>query len=172
MLPKKIVFVGPMGAGKTTIGRLLASQLQLPFRDSDAVIEERSGANIPWIFDVEGEEGFRQRETTVLSDLLLDYAPFVLATGGGVVLKEKNRQLLKEADVEVVYLVADIEHLIKRTEKDKKRPLLNVPNPARQIRKLLNERDPLYREVATRILITDARSPKLVVKELIRLLDS
>ncbi|MGH1484899.1 MAG: shikimate kinase AroK [Cellvibrionaceae bacterium] len=162
--PQKIVLVGPMGAGKSTIGRLLSKQLQLPFKDSDTVIEERSGANIPWIFDVEGEEGFRQRETAVLQDLLKEPS-LVLATGGGIVLMDENRRLLKELADVVIYLSADAEHLIRRTEKDKKRPLLQVADPQQQIRKLLDERDPLYREVATRIVTTDTRSPKIVAKE-------
>ena len=162
--PQKIVLVGPMGAGKSTIGRLLSKQLQLPFKDSDTVVEERCGADIPWIFDVEGEEGFRQRETSVLQDLL-EEASLVLATGGGIVLKDENRHLLKRADI-VIYLFAEAEHLIRRTEKDKKRPLLQVPNPEEKIRNLLVERDPLYREVATHIIETDSRSPKIVAKEI------
>ncbi len=162
--PQKIVLVGPMGAGKSTIGRLLSKQLQLPFKDSDTVIEERSGADIPWIFDVEGEDGFRQRETAVLKDLMHE-ASLVLATGGGIVLRPENRELLEKADV-VIYLSADAEHLVSRTEKDKKRPLLQVPNPKQKILDLLEERDPLYREVATRIVTTDTRSPKIVAKEI------
>ncbi len=162
--PQKIVLVGPMGAGKSTIGRLLSKQLQLPFKDSDTVIEERSGADIPWIFDVEGEDGFRQRETAVLRDLMYE-ASLVLATGGGIVLRPENRELLKKADV-VIYLSADPEHLVSRTEKDKKRPLLQVADPKQKILDLLEERDPLYREVATRIVTTDTRSPKIVAKEI------
>jgi shikimate kinase len=168
--PQKIVLVGPMGAGKSTIGRLLSRQLTLPFKDSDTLIEERSGADIPWIFDVEGEVGFRQRETAVLEDTLNDSA-FVLATGGGIVLRMENRQLLKQADV-VIYLSAEPEHLIRRTEKDKKRPLLQVPDREQKIKNLLKERDPLYREVATRIVTTDTRSPKLVAKEIAKTLEN
>ena len=164
LTPQKIILVGPMGAGKTTIGRLLAKNLSLPFKDSDSEIEERTGADIPWIFDVEGEEGFRQRESSVLADLLREKS-LVLATGGGIVLKEENRALLKQADV-VIYLLADSEQLIKRTGKDKNRPLLNVVDPAKQIQHLLSERESLYREVATRIVETDSRSPKLVAKEI------
>lgn len=161
---QKIVLVGPMGAGKSTIGRLVSKQLNLPFKDSDHVIEERCGADIPWIFDVEGEDGFRQRETAVLKDLIKEPA-LVLATGGGIILKQENRQLLSQADL-VVYLRADVEHLLQRTEKDKKRPLLQVDNPRQKIIDLLAERDSLYREVATRIVTTDTRSPKLVAKEI------
>lgn len=162
--PQKIVLVGPMGAGKSTIGRLVSKQLQLPFKDSDHVIEERCGADIPWIFDVEGEEGFRQRETAALKDLMNE-ASLVLATGGGIILREENRQLLKQAD-EVIYLSADIEHLLRRTAKDKKRPLLQVADPRQKMLELLKQRDPLYRSVATRIVVTDSRSPKLVAKEI------
>jgi shikimate kinase len=168
--PQKIVLVGPMGAGKSTIGRLLSKHLNLPFKDSDTVIEERSGADIPWIFDVEGEDGFRQRETSVLSDML-DESSLVLATGGGIVLRTENREILKRADV-VIYLSADADHLIRRTAKDKKRPLLQVPDREEKIRTLLEERDSLYREVATRIVTTDTRSPKLVAKEIAKSLEN
>ncbi|MGH1439619.1 MAG: shikimate kinase AroK [Cellvibrionaceae bacterium] len=164
LFPQKIVLVGPMGAGKSTIGRLVSKQLNIPFKDTDHVIEERCGADIPWIFDVEGEDGFRQRETAVLQDLMLE-SSLVLATGGGIILKQENRQALKQADM-VVYLCADVEQLVRRTEKDKKRPLLQVANPRQKVIDLLNERDPLYREVATRIVTTDTRSPKLVAKEI------
>lgn len=162
--PQKIVLVGPMGAGKSTIGRLVSKQLDIPFKDSDHVIEARCGADIPWIFDVEGEEGFRQRETAVLQDMMME-SSLVLATGGGIILREKNRLLLKQADV-VIYLCADVEHLVRRTEKDKKRPLLQVADPRQKIIELLAERDPLYREVATHVVTTDTRSPKLVAKEI------
>ena len=164
---QKIVLVGPMGAGKSTIGRLLSKQLQIPFKDSDTVVEERSGADIPWIFDVEGEQGFRQRETAILRELL-DESSLVLATGGGIVLMEENRQLLKQAGV-VIYLSATPEDLFKRTWKDKSRPLLQVDDPEARIRTLLKERDPLYREVATHIVTTDSRSPKLAASEIAKL---
>ncbi len=162
--PRKIVLVGPMGAGKSTIGRLLARQLSLPFKDSDAEIEARCGADIPWIFDVEGEDGFRQRETAVLESLINE-SSLILATGGGIVLKEENRALISKADI-VIYLVADIDQLVKRTEKDKKRPLLQVANPEQKIRELIEQRDALYREVATRIVMTDSRSPKVLAKQI------
>lgn len=153
-----------MGAGKTTIGRLLAKRLSLPFKDSDSEIEERAGADIRWIFDVEGEEGFRQRETAVLSDLLQQKF-LVLATGGGIVIREENRHLLSQADA-VIYLSATPEQLLKRTQKDKKRPLLNVPDPEHQMCKLLKEREPLYRALATKIVMTGTRNPKVVANEI------
>jgi len=155
-----------MGAGKSTIGRLLASQLGLSFLDSDRIIEERTGADIPWIFDVEGEEGFRQRESAVLSDLL-DAEPAVLATGGGIVLKDVNRQRLRSAEGKVFYLSASIDQLLERTSKDKKRPLLQVENPEAKIRELLEQRDRLYVEVSDYVVKTDRRSPKAVVQEII-----
>jgi shikimate kinase len=164
LAPQKIILIGPMGAGKSTIGRLLARLLALPFKDSDAEIEERCGADIPWIFDVEGEEGFRLRETAVLKSLCKESA-LILATGGGIILNEENRALISQADI-VIYLVADIEQLVKRTEKDKKRPLLQVADPEQKIRQLISERDALYREVATRIVMTDARSPKILAKQI------
>lgn len=166
---QKVVLVGPMGAGKSTIGRLLASLLSLPFRDSDHVVEEKSGADIPWIFDVEGEDGFRDRETAALKELMSE-EHLVLATGGGIVLREENRALLKLADA-VVFLTADPDHLVQRTYKDKKRPLLQVDNPRHKILSLLKERDPLYREVATHIVMTDTRSPKSVAQGIVSDLD-
>ncbi|MFT6221496.1 MAG: shikimate kinase [Candidatus Endobugula sp.] len=161
---KKVALVGPMGAGKSTIGRLLANYLQLPFSDSDHVVEEKSGADIPWIFDVEGEEGFRDRETAVLESLLGE-GPIVLATGGGIILREKNRQLLQQADA-VVYLKADTERLVQRTMKDKNRPLLQVDDPRQKILELLAERDPLYCAVATHTVTTDSRSPKVIAQQI------
>lgn len=159
-----IVLVGPMGAGKSTIGKLLAGILHLPFADSDRVIEERTGADIPWIFDVEGEDGFRLRETAALRDLLAE-GPMVLATGGGIVLREENRQLLK-GDSIVVYLTASVDQLVERTHKDKKRPLLQVADPEAKIRELIAQRHPLYQEVADLVIQTDRRGPKAVAQDI------
>ncbi|MEX1033285.1 MAG: shikimate kinase AroK [Cellvibrionaceae bacterium] len=164
--PTPIILGGPMGAGKSTIGRMVANLLSLDFRDTDHIIEKRTGADIPWIFDVEGESGFRDREAAVLKETLAS-SGFVLATGGGIVTREANRALLKQHGP-VVYLTADIEHLIERTARDKKRPLLQVENPRERIAELFKARDPLYREVATCIVKTDRRSPKLVAEEIVR----
>ena len=164
-MASSIVLVGPMGAGKSTIGKVLAGLLHVPFFDSDRVIEERTGADIPWIFDMEGEEGFRLRESAVLADLLKQSCG-VIATGGGIVMREDNRQLLKE-NGSVVYLTASTEQLVERTYKDKKRPLLQVDDPESKIRELIQLRDPLYREVSDVIVATDRRSPKVVAQEII-----
>ncbi len=163
-MSQSLILVGPMGAGKSTIGKLLASILNLPFSDSDRVIEEKTGADIPWIFDMEGEEGFRLRETAVLSELLQD-EPMVIATGGGIVMREENRRLLK-GDGVVVYLTASINQLVERTYKDKKRPLLQVDDPEAKIRELIALRDPLYTDVADLVVQTDRRSPKMVAQEI------
>ncbi len=159
-----IFLVGPMGAGKSTIGRLLASELNLSFRDSDRVIEERTGADIPWIFDMEGEEGFRERETAVLTELSTE-TNVVIATGGGIILREQNRTIMKSSGF-VCYLTASIDQLVERTSRDKKRPLLQVENPRQKIIDLLSLRDPLYRDAADFVINTDRRSPKAVAQEI------
>ena len=126
-LPKRVVLVGPMGAGKSTIGRMLAKELGYRFLDSDRIIEERCGANIPWIFDVEGEDGFRQRETAMLDELSNEMGT-VLATGGGAVMRAENRGLLKKNSV-VIYLKTSIDQQVERTRKDRNRPLLQNDDP-------------------------------------------
>lgn len=162
-----IILIGPMGAGKTTIGKLLASSTSRVFKDTDHIIEERTGADIPWIFDVEGESGFRDREQNLLHELLSsDLNEFVLATGGGIVERPENRELLKSVKT-VVYLHPDVEQLIIRTSKDKKRPLLAVENPAQRVRELFERRDPLYREVADLVIDTDRRAPKHVAETIL-----
>ncbi|MBW7473059.1 shikimate kinase AroK [Marinobacter sp. M216] len=164
-LPKRVVLVGPMGAGKSTIGRMLAKELGYRFLDSDRIIEERCGANIPWIFDVEGEEGFRQRETAMLEELASE-AKTVLATGGGAVMRPENRQLLKQ-DAVVVYLKTSIEQQVERTRKDRNRPLLQNDDPEAVLRKLFSIRDPLYSQLADITMHTDRKSPRLVVRQLV-----
>ncbi|KZZ42512.1 shikimate kinase [Thalassolituus sp. HI0120] len=153
-----------MGAGKSTIGRLLSSELHTEFFDSDKVIEERCGANIPWIFDMEGEAGFREREEHAI-DELTQMGGIVLATGGGAVMRDTNRQHLAARGT-VVYLCTSVEQQLARTAKDKNRPLLQQDNPEQILRDLFAVRDPLYREVADVIIETDQRNPKWVVHEL------
>jgi shikimate kinase len=157
-----------MGAGKSTIGRLLAKELRLPFKDSDKEIELRTGANIPWIFDKEGEAGFRDREHAMIAELCaLDGV--VLATGGGAVMREENRRAL-HAGGRVVYLHASVEQQVGRTSRDRNRPLLRTADPARVLRELLAIRDPLYREIADVIIETDERPPRMVVLDILALL--
>jgi shikimate kinase len=169
MSKSNIFLVGPMGAGKSTIGRVLASELNRQFRDTDRVIEDRTGADIPWIFDMEGEAGFRDRETAVLADLCLE-ADLVIATGGGIVLRPENRQMMKESGY-VCYLTASTDQLVERTSRDKKRPLLQVENPRQKIIDLLAHREPIYRDSADFIINTDKRSPKMVAQEIMRLIE-
>ena len=154
-----------MGAGKSTIGRLLSKELRLPFKDSDKEIEQRTGADIPWIFDVEGEQGFREREQAVIADLSAGEA-LVLATGGGAVLREANRHNLRDGG-RVVYLHASVDRQIERTARDRNRPLLQRADPAKVLRELMAVRDPLYREIADIIIETDERPPRMVVQEII-----
>ncbi|MBC6905833.1 shikimate kinase AroK [Saccharophagus sp. K07] len=161
-----IVLVGPMGAGKSTVGRYLASRLSFSFVDTDHLIEERAGADIPWIFDVEGEAGFRARETAIL-DSLLGVERHVIATGGGIVVRPENHERLKRLGT-VIYLTASIDQLLARTAKDKKRPLLQVADPRARIQELLTQRDPLYRQLADYVLQTDGRSSKWVVQHIIQ----
>lgn len=157
-----IFLIGSMGAGKSTLGRLLASALKRPFYDSDRVIEERCGASIPWIFDLEGEEGFRLRETQVIDELTQEQG-IVLSTGGGSVLKEENRQFLKERGV-VIFLRTTVEQQLLRTSKDRSRPLLQTENPRARLEELKEIRDPLYLATAHLIVDTDQRPPRQVMQ--------
>ncbi len=165
-----VFLVGPMGVGKTTIGRLLADELKLEFVDTDREIELRAGADIPWIFDVEGESGFRLRESRVLEELSAQTGQ-VLATGGGIVLDPVNRQCIRDHGV-CIYLTADLNQLVARVGKDKKRPLLQSDNPRVVLERVLQTRDPLYREVATWVIQTDVRPPRQVAREIARLVKS
>jgi len=143
---RNVFLVGPMGVGKTTIGRSLAQVLKKQFVDLDEEIEKRCGANIPWIFDVEGEAGFRKRESDILAEVATRQ-DIVLATGGGAVLSLSNQQILKENGL-VVYLTASVNKLFERTQKDKRRPLLQVEDRKTVIKNLLEQRDPIYRKIA------------------------
>jgi shikimate kinase len=159
-----IFLIGPMGAGKSTIGRLLAAELHLPFCDTDKAIEDRCGADIPWIFDVEGEDGFRARESSMLAELSEDNG-LVLATGGGIILLAENRKMLRSRGF-VVYLRASVDQQTARTSKDKNRPLLQAGESREVLEQLMSLRDPLYSEVADMMIDTDSRSPKDVAKDI------
>ncbi|MEE4192216.1 MAG: shikimate kinase AroK [Halieaceae bacterium] len=165
---RRVFLVGPMGAGKTTIGRQLAQLLHLEFLDSDQAIEARAGADIPWIFDVEGEAGFREREVRMI-DELTQRDSIVLATGGGAILREENRTALSQRG-SVVYLYASIRQQFERTSKDRNRPLLQVPDPEGRLRELMAERDPLYREIADHVVETDGLPARTVAQQLSRAL--
>ncbi len=168
---RNIFLIGPMGAGKTTIGRQLARELDMNFYDSDRVIEEHTGANIPLIFDLEGEEGFRKREQTTI-DELTNMDSIVLATGGGAVLSKPNREHLKLRGT-VFYLYSDLDSLLERTRKDKNRPLLHSEEgPEAILKRLLDERDPLYRQTADHVIDTGKSSIRGVIKAIMGCLKS
>lgn len=171
-MPKNtnIFLIGPMGAGKTTIGRQLARELNLAFYDSDRVIEQQTGADIPLIFDLEGEEGFRKREQAAIDELTAMHN-IVLATGGGAVLRAENRKHLSERGT-CVYLYTDLATLLERTRKDKNRPLLHgEESPGAVLKRLMEQRDPLYRETADLVIDTGNRSIRSVIKAIIGRLD-
>ncbi|ADN74535.1 Shikimate kinase [Ferrimonas balearica DSM 9799] len=162
---RNIFLVGPMGAGKSTIGRHLAQMLHLEFFDSDQEIEARSGADISWIFDVEGEEGFRNREARVIHELT-EKQGIVLATGGGSVQSKEVRNRLSARGI-VVYLETTIDKQVARTQRDKRRPLLQVDEPRDVLEQLAEERNPLYQEIADLVVRTDEQSAKVVANQII-----
>jgi len=155
-----------MGVGKTSVGRQLAGLLHRPFVDVDAEIESRCGADIQWIFDMEGEAGFRKRETKVLSDIVASSASSVIATGGGVVMTKENRKILQSSG-QVIYLSVSKEQLYERMRRDKSRPLLQVGNREKVIDDLIELRDPLYREIADVVFAAEAGSAYRVAKVLL-----
>jgi len=159
-----IFLVGPMGAGKTTIGRKLAKKLKLEFFDSDEEIERRTQADVALIFEIEGESGFRKREAEMI-DELTKYSDIVLATGGGAVLNEQNRINISERGW-VVYLKASIRQILRRTARDSRRPLLITDNRKQKIEELLRERGPLYEEVADMIIDTGNKTVKQIISEI------
>ncbi len=161
---ENVFLIGPMGAGKTTIGRHLAERLKKDFWDCDQEIEKRTGVTIPVIFDIEGETGFRQRESGMLDELTRK-SNIVLATGGGVILNEDNRKLLRNRGT-VVYLRADLDSLVKRTHRDRNRPLLQGVDHKEKLESLMREREPLYLQEADIIVDTDSRPPASVAQEI------
>ena len=162
-----IILVGPMGSGKTTIGRRLSERLSLDFFDSDHEIINTTGVSIDHIFDVEGEKGFRTRESNVLKKLC-NMPNIVLATGGGAVIVEENRELMKKA-VLVVYLSSSVDQILRRTAKSKTRPLLEKSNNRRKtITEILEARDALYKGVASLIINTNGKKLNEVIDEIIQ----
>ncbi|HLV48571.1 MAG TPA: shikimate kinase AroK [Aliidiomarina sp.] len=163
---RNIFLVGPMGAGKSTIGRQIAKSLHLDFFDSDTEIERRTGADISWVFELEGEDGFRAREEKVISEITENMG-IVLATGGGSIISGENRNRLSARGI-VVYLKTTLDKQVARTERDKKRPLIaNAENPREVLAELAKERDPLYEEIADLVIETDEQSAKVVASQII-----
>lgn len=159
-----IFLIGPMGAGKTTVGRRLAQARGMEFADSDQEVEARTGVNIAFIFEKEGEAGFRRRERQAIAELT-QRPGLVLATGGGAVLDPQNRQNLGARGF-VVYLHASIEQQLARTERTDTRPLLQGGNRRETLEKLFLNRDPLYREIADLVLPTDGRNARTLAREI------
>lgn len=165
-----IFFVGLMGAGKTTIGRIIAKHLNKAFYDTDHEVERRTGVSIPVIFELEKEDGFRKREAAVIEELS-QMQNLVLATGGGAVLLPENRQYLKDHGT-VIYLRANVHELWLRTRNDKNRPLLQNENPRKKLEQLFAQRDPLYRDVASIIVDTGGQPVSAIVHQIEQKLES
>lgn len=169
--PINLFLIGPMGAGKSTIGRHLARELKLDFYDTDQEIEARTGADIAWIYDVEGEEGFRRREANVI-DELTQKNHIVLATGGGAILTPDNRNRLAARGA-VVYLKTSVEQQVARTARDKRRPSLQDNDiPEETLQQMFEEREPLYQEIADIIVETDGRTVRSVANDVVQMLES
>jgi len=167
MMKKNIILVGLMGAGKSTVGRHLSHRLQMKFYDSDAVIVERTGVSIATIFEIEGEQGFRDREEQVISELCADNSNIVLATGGGSVLNENSRTAIQNAG-HVIYLCTSAEQLYSRIRHNKSRPLMQTDNPLQTLRNLLRKREPYYLEVADSVIKTGQQRISVVINRILR----
>jgi len=164
---ENIFLVGPMGVGKSTIGKQLAAKIGLEFKDSDLEIQKRTGVDIPTIFEFEGEAGFRKRESTII-DELTQLRGLVLSTGGGAVLEAANRQHLTARGL-VIYLHCSPDQQYARTQKDRSRPLLQTESPLAKLQELMEQRDPLYRQVADHVVSTEKRNAASVTKEIFQL---
>jgi shikimate kinase len=162
--PNKLFLIGPMGAGKSAVGRQLARMLHLDFVDSDDEIESRTGVDIPFIFEKEGEEGFRKREARVIDDLS-QLEGIVLATGGGAVSNADSRNRLGARGF-VIYLYTSVKQQLERTNRGRERPMLENGDRAEVLERLMAERDPLYREIADLVVNTDGRRVQTVAKEI------
>jgi shikimate kinase len=160
----KVFLIGPMGSGKTAVGKQLARLLRAPFVDSDAEIERRTGVDIPYIFEREGEAGFREREREAIEELT-QRSPIVLATGGGAILRPENRRALVERGF-VVYLVASIEQQLQRVKRSRNRPLLQGVDPEAKLRELFALREPLYQSLAHLQVQTDGQRVHAVAEEI------
>jgi shikimate kinase len=165
MSHRNIILIGPMGSGKSTIGNIIARRLHRDFQDSDHFIEESTGVDIARIFDVEGEQGFRDRETNALNELLSENNR-VIATGGGSVLRHENQQMLKQKGF-IVFLDTSINQQMQRLRRDKKRPLLQTENPRERLESLLAERRPIYLNLADLAVKTDRRMARRLAADII-----
>ena len=170
ILTMNIFIVGPMGSGKSTVGKIISNELFMNFLDTDEEIETRTGASIDWIFDLEGETGFRKRESAMLAEMV-EKNSIVLSTGGGIILSEENRELLSSRGT-VFYLATPIYVQVERTAKDKDRPLLKDGNPEVILTKLHNNRQKLYESVADHIVDTENKSSQEVASEIVQLIKS
>ena len=169
-MPGSLFLIGPMGAGKSTIGRQLSRQLKRPFHDSDHEIENRTGVDIPLIFELEGEAGFRKRESAMIAELT-QRPGIILATGGGAILDPVNRQHLSERGT-VIYLHTTVDQQLSRTSRDRNRPLLQTEDPRARLEALMSEREPLYREIADLVVDTDGQRVQDVVRLICKYLES
>jgi len=160
-----IFIVGPMGSGKSTVGKIISNELFLNFFDTDDEIESRTGASIDWIFDLEGEEGFRKRESSILEEMVKQNS-IVLSTGGGIILSDSNREMLSSRGT-VFYLSTPISVQLERTSKDKDRPLLKNGDPEEILTRLQKERKDLYESVSDHVIDTENKSSQEVASEII-----
>ena len=165
MSHRNIILIGPMGSGKSTIGNIIARRLHREVQDSDHFIEKRTGVDIARIFDVEGEQGFRDRESNALNELL-GANDRVIATGGGSILREENRQLLKQKGY-IIFLDTSVNQQMHRLRRDKKRPLLQTENPRERLESLLAERRPIYLDLADLAVKTDKRVARRLAADII-----
>ncbi len=165
MKAQNIILIGPMGSGKSTIGKILANKLHREFRDSDHFIEEKTGVDIGRIFDIEGENGFRDRESNALIELLGHHSR-VVATGGGSVLRKENRALLISCGY-IIFLDTTVNQQLQRLRRDKKRPLLQTDNPRRRLEALFDERRPIYLQIADLAVKTDRKSARKLASDII-----
>jgi len=165
MSHRNIILIGPMGSGKSTIGNIIAKRLHREFQDSDHYIEDRTGVDIARIFDIEGEQGFRDRESSALIDLLSQNNR-VVATGGGSVLREENQKLLKQKGY-IIFLDTSVNQQMQRLERDKKRPLLQTENPRAKLEALFEERRPIYLDLADLSVKTDKRVARRLAADII-----
>ncbi|MEN8177919.1 MAG: shikimate kinase AroK [Pseudomonadota bacterium] len=161
---QNLFLIGPMGAGKTTVGKQLSRVLGMEFIDSDQEIQRRTGVDIPTIFEFEGEEGFRTRERAVIDELTAKDG-VVLATGGGAVLDEQNRRVLSSRGF-VIYLHCSPEQQYERTYRDRNRPLIQTKNPLEKLKDLMHLREPLYRQTADLVVVSERRNAQAVIREI------